>query len=99
MWARRSGQTRTTSTHSWSPSVQSGGAEVRIEFQGATAVEPDRRTINLGGPFTGWTENVHDCDGFACIRWRIYLISNLISNQRASLYEVNLPVVDMDTTN
>ena len=81
------------------PSVQSGGAEVRILFQGAGAVEADRETINLSLPFTDWTENIDDCDGFACIRWKIELISNLISNQRAELFNVNLPVVDMDTTN
>ena len=78
------------------PQVQTGGAQVRVEFNACQAVEAVRRTINQIAPFLpGWTENVDDCDGFACIRWRIFLISNLISGQRASLTSVALPVVQM----
>ena len=39
-------------------------------------------------------EEINDCDGYECIRWRIWLISNLISNQRARLLQVDVPVVD-----
>ena len=46
-----------------------------------------------------WTDNIDDCDGFACIRWRIILISNLISGTPAKLYGVRVPVVDSDPNN
>lgn len=74
------------------PPVQSGGALVEVFYQGADTVEVDRRTINQASPFTGWTKNVDDCDGMRCIRWRINLISNLISNQVAKLTRVVIPV-------
>jgi len=77
------------------PYVQSGGTEVRVEFQGAHGCEADRRAINVAlGPPTEWTENIDDCDGFECIRWRIFLISNLISNTRARLLRVDVPLID-----
>ena len=73
--------------------MQSGGAIVRVEFQACDTIE-DRRTINQAEPFLAdWTENVSDCDGYKCIRWRMQLISNLISDTRASLTQVVLPVV------
>jgi len=77
-----------------SPVIQSGGTEVLVEFQAAHGCEADRRTPNVAmGPMTDWTDDLNDCDGYECIRWRIYLISNLISNQRAKLYRVAVPVV------
>ena len=54
-------------------------------------------TANVGpGPTTGWTENINDCDGFECIRWRMWLISNLISSQRARVEHVIVPLIDMN---
>ncbi len=77
------------------PTVQSGGTQVRIEFQAAHGCEADRRTPNVSlGPPTEWTENINDCDGFERIRWRMNLISNLIINTRARLYHVAVPVID-----
>ena len=81
----------------FSPIVQSGGTEVRAEYQAAHGCEADRMTPNVAlGPPTAWTEDINDCDGFECIRWRIFLISNLISNTRARLFRVVVPVVDMN---
>ena len=76
------------------PQVQTGGATVRVEFNACDAVEADRRTVNQTAPFLpGWTETIDDCDGFANIRWRIALVSNLISGRRARLTNVALPLV------
>ena len=78
-----------------SPVVQEGGAQVRVEVQGARACEADRITPNPApGAPTEWTEDINACDGFECIRWRIWLISNLISNQRAQLLQVVIPIID-----
>lgn len=74
------------------PVVQSGGAVVRIEYQGAALVEADGRTINQAGAFTPWTVDVDDCDGFPYIRWRIVLDSNLVSQQIPTLQSVQIPV-------
>ncbi len=79
------------------PSVQTNGATVRVEYQAANAVEADRRTINQGAPFLAdWTENVNDCDGYANIRWRIYLVSNLISGTVAKVTNVIVPVINQN---
>jgi hypothetical protein len=75
------------------PSVQSGGAQVRVEYQGAFSIEADRRTINQAAPFTSWTEDIDDCDGFPCVRARIRLISNLISQERARLTSFIIPML------
>ncbi len=75
------------------PTVQSGGAQVILEFQGAMAVENDRRTVNAGLPSTGWTRTISDCNGFPFIRWRATLVSNLISGEVAKLNRVIIPVI------
>lgn len=75
------------------PSIQTGGATVEIFFQGAQGVANDRRTINQALPFTGFTKNINDCDGFACLRWKINLISNLQSGITAKLNKVQIPMV------
>lgn len=81
------------------PTVQSGGASVLIEFQACNAVEANRRTVNqAAGAPTDWLEDIHLCDGYGCIRWRIYLVSNLISNQRARVYRVVVPIIDASTS-
>jgi hypothetical protein len=74
------------------PLVQTGGAQISILYQGADTVQSDRRTINQAAPFTGWTNNINDCDGMRCLRWRISLISNLISSQVARVNQVTIPM-------
>ena len=78
-----------------SPTVQAGGAEVFLEFQGAMAIV-DRSTVNTLFPDTGWTVDIHDCDGFPYIRWRATLTSNLVSMQTAKLNAVILPMLDVN---
>ena len=96
-WTALGGETFGTDTDyltpELNPSVQSGGAQVILEFQGAMAVEADRRTINGGFPSTGWTRTINDCDGFPFLRWRATLVSNLISGQVAVLNSVVIPMV------
>jgi hypothetical protein len=75
------------------PVVQQGGATVEIFFQGAQSVNNNRITINQARPFTGYTKNINDCDGYACIRWKINLISNLQSGTTAKLTKVVIPIV------
>jgi|GEM_PF-2128994 len=77
------------------PTIQGGGAIVTILFQGADIVELDRRTINLAGDWQDWTNDINDCDGLKCLRWRISLISNLISNARAKLNRVLVPMTSL----
>ena len=74
------------------PAIQAGGAQVVLEFQGATLVEADRRTINQAAPFTGWTQDIDDLDGLANIRWRCSLISNLISLEVARVAQIRIPM-------
>jgi hypothetical protein len=75
------------------PQVQDGGADVRIEFEAADFVGTDRRTILPGGDTQTWTDDINECDGIRCIRWRVQLISNLISNKVAKLTRIVLPIV------
>ena len=77
------------------PTIQGGGAVVSILFQGADIVENDRRTINLAGAWQDWTNNINDCDSLRCLRWRISLISNLISNVTAKLNRVLVPMTSL----
>lgn len=76
------------------PSVQPGGALVIVEYQGADAVEPDMVTVNQAAPFTGWVQDIHDCDGHTHIRWRLSLVSNLISNTVARVRGFIVPYAD-----
>ena len=76
------------------PSLQTGGADIIVEFQGAFGVQDDRITINQAQPFTDWTQDIDDCDGFPFIRWRATLISNLISGAVPRLGEIRIPVTD-----
>jgi hypothetical protein len=75
-----------------SPQVQSGGAQVVIEYQGAQAVEADRVTLNPAQPYTDWVQDINDCDGYACLRWRVSLISNLTSLKVAKLNAIVIPM-------
>jgi hypothetical protein len=77
------------------PSIQSGGTQVLVEYQGATALEATsgRSKANEAFPFTAWTTSVNDCDTFPYLRWRITLSSNLISNQVAKVGSVQVPVL------
>ena len=76
------------------PQTQPNGASVIIEYQGADLVEDDRRTINVAGLFTDWTRNIDDCDGMQKLRFRILLISNLVSGQIASVDTVRIPIIE-----
>lgn len=97
VWSSPFGETFGTDTNYLTPevdpSVQSGGAQVILEFQGAMAVEPDRRTINAGFASTGWTREIDDCDGFPFIRWRATLLSNLLSGQVARVNRILIPMI------
>ena len=74
--------------------VQSGGATIQIEFNACDAVEADRKNVNASEPFLpDWVEDVNACDGYKNIRWRMRLVSNLISQQVARVYSVNIPLV------
>jgi hypothetical protein len=77
------------------PPVQAGGAIVQIQFQGADAVESDRRTINQAAPFLpDWVDDIDDCDGYKNIRWRAFLRSNLNSGAVGKLNCIQIPVLD-----
>jgi hypothetical protein len=77
------------------PPVQEGGATIVVQFQGADAVEADRRTINQAAPFLPtFVDDVDDCDGYRNVRWRIQLRSNLNSGAVGRLHCVQLPVLD-----
>lgn len=76
------------------PVVQPGGASIVLEFQGAMAVQDDRRTINQAQPFTPWTQNIDDCDGMSHIRWRATLTANLISGELPRLDSVVIPMLE-----
>ena len=65
-----------------------------FEFQGADLVEDDRRTINVAGLFTDWTQDISDLDGMQKMRWRVRLVSNLFSGARARLTRVRIPMTD-----
>lgn len=78
-----------------SPQSQPGGASVFIEYRGCTAVQPGRREPANVGTIVDWTTNINDCDGLACVQWRMTLTSNLISNTVARVTSVSLPIVQM----
>jgi hypothetical protein len=77
------------------PSIQSGGAQVKIEFQGCDAILADRRTINQAAPFMAdFSGDLDDCDGYRCIRWRARLVSNLLNGNVARIDGIIVPVLD-----
>jgi hypothetical protein len=79
-----------------SPAFQAGGAQVRILFQGADLVQANRRTIDVSQPFNPtFTTDIDDCDGMRFIRWRIELISNLISSTTAKITQVLIPMIPL----
>ncbi len=88
------GDTSNYGTPLLSPQVQEPGVQAIIEFQGAQIVDDDRKTINAAGLATGWTQDINDCDGFPCIRWRVTLVSNLETGDRARLVNVIIPITD-----
>jgi hypothetical protein len=77
------------------PSVQSGGATILMQYQGATALDPTgvRNRINQAFPFTPFTTDVDDCDTYPYVRWRMTLTSNLNFNAVAKVDKVILPIV------
>ncbi len=76
------------------PAVQSGGAQVVVEYQGADAIEADLVTINQAAPHTDWVQDINQCDGMRHIRYRLRLISNLVSLERARVETVVIPMVE-----
>jgi hypothetical protein len=77
------------------PTIQTGGATVLVEFYGATALDPlgARAQPNLAFPVRDWTTNIHDCDGFPYIRWRLSLRANLSTSSIAKVRSVWVPLV------
>lgn len=77
------------------PTVQPGGAQIVVEFQGADAFEPDGASWrpSAAAPSTGWVQDIDDCDGRIYIRWRVSLISNLISLETSRVYSIIIPYV------
>lgn len=77
-----------------SPSLQTGGAQVLVEYQGAMLLDTtsNRTKINTAQPSTPFTTSVDDCDGYPFLRWRITLTSNLISNTVARLASITVPI-------
>ncbi|MCC7136936.1 MAG: Ig-like domain-containing protein [Planctomycetes bacterium] len=76
------------------PALQSGGAQVLVEYQGAMGVDTtsNRTKANPALASTPFTTSVDDCDGYPYIRWRITLTSNLISNTVARLSSIVIPI-------
>ncbi|MDA1194595.1 MAG: hypothetical protein O2894_05365 [Planctomycetota bacterium] len=88
------------------PAVQTGGALVEIEFQGADAIDNDpvtnQEVINQAAPFTKdlvtgqpiWVKDINKCDGMQNLRFRLRLISNLISLQVGRISKVTIPMTN-----
>ena len=86
------------------PSVQVGGALVQVEFQGADAIDIDPSTgapiVNQAAPYTKdditgeptWVLDINKCDGMQNLRFRVRLISNLISLKVARLSQIIIPM-------
>jgi hypothetical protein len=85
------------------PSVQAGGAQVEIEYQGADAFDLDplgNQVVNQAAEFTAdtetgqptWVRDINKADGMKNLRFRIRLISNLISLATARVAKVVIPM-------
>lgn len=68
-----------------SPAAQPGGAAFTIEWQGANSPTdtPDK--------MSNWSADINVADGYRYIRFRVRLISNLISNTVARIDEIRIP--------
>jgi hypothetical protein len=88
-----------------SPSVQAEGAQVQMEFMGASGVDVGalgEQIVNqAAGPFTkdsegnpAWVQDINRCDGMGYIRYRASLISNLTSLEVARIGKVVIPMID-----
>ena len=77
------------------PAAQAGGATVALAFQGAEAVEADRRTIDVAQPYTGWVSNIDLCDGMRYIRFRFTLTPDPISMGPARVDSIQIPMVSL----
>ncbi len=87
------------------PAVQTGGAQAEIEFQAADAFDVDPTTgqqvINRAAEFTAdtvtgdptWVKDINACDGMQNLRFRLRLISNLISLSVARVSKVTIPMI------
>ena len=76
------------------PSTQQDSASVLVEYQGAQAVQADRRTIDESLAFTPWTTNANDCDGFRYIRFRITLRADASTLAPARVDRIVIPVTE-----
>jgi hypothetical protein len=74
------------------PFLPSGQGMALIEFQGATNVLSDRRTIDLAEPHTPWTSDIDDCDGYGFLRWRIRLRGDMGTLVTPRVFSVMIPV-------
>jgi hypothetical protein len=78
------------------PATQAGGAVVALRFQGADAVEADRRTIDLSAPATGWVSDINACDGMQYVRWRVLLTPDPVSLDPAQVDSITTRMTDLD---
>ncbi len=87
------------------PSLQSGGALVEVEYQGADAFDTDplgNEIVNQANDFTAdsvtgeptWVKDINACDGMRNLRFRVRLISNLISLATARVSKIIIPMTD-----
>ncbi len=86
------------------PGSQSGGALVEVEYQGADAFDVDpqgNQIVNQAADFTAddvtgqptWVTDINKADGMKNIRFRIRLISNLISLATARVGKIVIPMI------
>ena len=88
------------------PAIQVGGAHAEIEFQACDVFDLDpvtgQQIVNQAADFTAdpvtgeptWVKDVNECDGMQNLRWRLRLISNLISLEVARITKVTIPMTN-----
>ena len=77
------------------PTVQSGGTTILMEFQGATSLDPlsNRTRLNAAFPFTTFRTDINDCDTYPNLRWPLTLTSNLNFSTVAKVGSVIIPIL------
>ncbi len=78
------------------PETQSGNAVVALAFQGADAIEADRRTLDVTQPHTGWVSSIHACDGMRYLRFRFTLTPDPVTLEAARIDSIRIPMTDMN---
>jgi hypothetical protein len=76
------------------PAAQNGNATITVQYQGADAVETDRRTIDTSRPYTPWVSSIHACDGMRYVRFRILLTPDPVSLAPARVDSVRIRMTD-----